>query len=66
MDKHKGSIEVRSRSHQAGADGSSTSGSGTNSSGTVFMLFFPDYGVAQPTVMAAEQSTAPVVSEQLA
>ena len=66
MDKHKGSIEVRSRSNQAGANGSDTNGSGANSSGTVFMLFFPDYGVAQPTVMAAEQSTAPVVSEQLA
>ena len=30
------------------------------------MLFFPDYGVGQPTVTAHEQSTAPVISEQLA
>jgi hypothetical protein len=66
MDKHKGSIQVRSRSNQAGANGSGTNGSGTNSSGTVFMLFFPDYGVGQPTVTAHDQATVPVVSEQLA
>jgi hypothetical protein len=30
------------------------------------MLFFPDYGVGQPTIDAIEQSTASVTSEQLA
>jgi PAS domain S-box-containing protein len=61
MDKHKGSIVVRSRGSESG-----TNGSGTKRSGTVFMLFFPDYGVGQPTVTAHEQSTAAVISEQLA
>jgi prolipoprotein diacylglyceryltransferase len=56
MDKHQGTIAVRSRS-----------GSGeTNGSGTVFMLFFPDYGVGRPAAEAVEQSTIPVTSEQLA
>jgi PAS domain S-box-containing protein len=56
MDKHQGTIAVRSRS-----------GSGeTNGSGTVFMLFFPDYGVGRPAADAVEQSTIPVTSEQLA
>jgi signal transduction histidine kinase len=57
MDKHRGLIAVRSRCEaEEGA------------SGTVFMLFFPDYGVSKPAVAAEsnEQSAAPQISEQLA
>jgi PAS domain S-box-containing protein len=56
MDKHQGSIAVRSRSGPPEANGS----------GTVFMLFFPDYGVGHPATETIEQSTASVISEQLA
>jgi PAS domain S-box-containing protein len=56
MDKHQGTIAVRSRS------GSSE----TNGSGTVFMLFFPDIGVGHPTMDIGEQNAVQVVSEQLA
>jgi PAS domain S-box-containing protein len=55
MEKHQGSIAVRSRSGPPEANGS----------GTVFMLFFPDYGVGHPAD-TFEQSTAEVISEQLA
>ena len=58
MDKHHGLIAVRSRCEaEEGAPG------------TVFMLFFPDYGVGKPAVAAAEsneQGDAPQISEQLA
>jgi len=56
VDKHQGTITVRSRFEPPEGNGS----------GTVFMLFFPDYGVGQPTIDAIEQSTASVTSEQLA
>jgi hypothetical protein len=56
MDKHQGTIAVRSRSAPGEA----------NPSGTVFMLFFPDHGVGRPAVEMAEQSAAAAVSEQLA
>jgi PAS domain S-box-containing protein len=56
VDKHQGTITVRSRFEPPEGNGS----------GTVFMLFFPDYGVGQPTTDAIEQSTASVTSEQLA
>jgi PAS domain S-box-containing protein len=56
MDKHQGTIAVRSRSGSPD----------TNGSGTVFMLFFPDTGVGHPAADMSEQNTAPVVSEQLA
>ena len=57
MDKHRGLIAVRSRCEaEQGA------------SGTVFMLFFPDYGVGKPAAAAEsnEQNAAPQISEQLA
>jgi PAS domain S-box-containing protein len=57
MEKHHGRILVRSRCEaQQGA------------SGTVFMLFFPDFGVGKPAAVTelAEQSAAPETSEQLA
>jgi PAS domain S-box-containing protein len=56
MDKHQGTIAVRSRCEKPE----------TNGSGTLFMLFFPEHGVGRPAVEAAEQSAATVVSEQLA
>jgi signal transduction histidine kinase len=57
MDKHQGSIAVRSRS----------SSPKHNGSGTVFMLFFPDYGVGHPgTVEPAERNATPVASAQIA
>jgi signal transduction histidine kinase len=54
MDKHQGTIAVRSRCEMPDKSGS----------GTVFMLFFPDHGVARPAVI--EQKSPAVVSEQLA
>jgi signal transduction histidine kinase len=56
VDKHQGTITVRSRFEPPQANGS----------GTVFMLFFPDYGVGHPVADAIEQNTAAVTSEQLA
>jgi signal transduction histidine kinase len=56
VDKHHGTITVRSCFEPPEANGS----------GTVFMLFFPDYGVGRPAEDAIEQSTASVTSEQLA
>jgi PAS domain S-box-containing protein len=57
MDKHQGSIAVRSRS----------SSPQQNGSGTVFMLFFPDYGVGYPPpAEPAEQNVTPVASAQMA
>jgi PAS domain S-box-containing protein len=52
MGKHHGSITVRSRAEI----------------GTVFMLFFPDYGVGKPPQApeSREQSATPQTSEQLA
>jgi PAS domain S-box-containing protein len=57
MDKHHGSISVHSRVK-----------SDAHTSGTVFMLFFPDGGVAKPVVAieAIAQTAAPQVTEQLA
>jgi PAS domain S-box-containing protein len=54
MGKHQGTIAVRSRCEMTEK----------YESGTVFMLFFPDYGVGRPA--AAEQKSARVISEQLA
>jgi PAS domain S-box-containing protein len=54
MGKHQGTIAVRSRCEMTEK----------YESGTVFMLFFPDYGVGRPA--AAEQKGARVISEQLA
>jgi signal transduction histidine kinase len=54
MGKHQGTIAVRSRCEMPEKF----------ESGTVFMLFFPDYGVGRPA--AAEQKSARVISEQLA
>jgi PAS domain S-box-containing protein len=57
MDKHQGSIVVRSRCVVPEQNGS----------GTVFMLFFPDYGVGRPaTVDPAERDVKPVASAQIA
>jgi hypothetical protein len=47
MGKHRGSITVRSRTE----------------TGTVFMLFFPDYGVGKPPEAAEPKEQ---ISEQLA
>lgn len=55
MDKHQGTIVVRSRCE-----------SPKGASGTVFMLFFPDNGVGQPALEAGESSAATVTSEQMA
>ncbi|HEY3990337.1 MAG TPA: ATP-binding protein [Acidobacteriaceae bacterium] len=63
MDKHQGIITVRSRCEKPDETREK------NGSGTVFMLFFPDRGVAQPAAEAAEpgeQNAATVVSAQLA
>ena len=56
MDKHQGTIAVRSRCENPEKRGS----------GTVFMLFFPDHGVGRPAAEAGEQAAATVISEQLA
>jgi PAS domain S-box-containing protein len=56
MDKHQGTIAVRSRCENPEKRGS----------GTVFMLFFPDHGVGRPAAEAGEQPAATVISEQLA
>jgi hypothetical protein len=57
MDKHEGSIVVRSRCAVPEQNGS----------GTVFMLFFPDYGVGRPaTAEPAERNVTPVASAQMA
>jgi signal transduction histidine kinase len=56
MDKHQGSIVVRSRCALPERE----------TSGTVFMLFFPDRGVEQPAAETAEQGTAKEISEQMA
>jgi PAS domain S-box-containing protein len=50
LEKHGASIYVKSR--QAAI------GSGVRTSGTVFMLFFPEQGVARPNAMPATASTA--------
>jgi PAS domain S-box-containing protein len=55
MDKHQGTIVVRSRCE-----------SPKGAPGTVFMLFFPDRGVGQPAAQAAELNAATVISEQMA
>jgi PAS domain S-box-containing protein len=55
MDKHQGTIVVRSRCE-----------SPKGAPGTVFMLFFPDRGVGQPAAEAAESSAVTVISEQMA
>jgi PAS domain S-box-containing protein len=56
MDKHQGSIAVRSRSESPG-----------QKSGTVFMLFFPDHGVGKAAaVQTTEQISAQQTSVQLA
>jgi PAS domain S-box-containing protein len=56
MEKHQGSIVVRSRCELPERE----------ASGTVFMLFFPDRGVEQPAAEMGEQSTATEISEQMA
>jgi signal transduction histidine kinase len=56
MEKHQGTIAVRSRCERPEEHGS----------GTVFMLFFPDRGVGRPATEAGEQRAAAVISEQLA
>jgi PAS domain S-box-containing protein len=56
MDKHQGTIVVRSRCDTPQKNGS----------GTVFMLFFPDRGVGRPAAEPAEQVVVSVTSEQLA
>jgi signal transduction histidine kinase len=56
MDKHQGTIAVRSRCEAPEKRGS----------GTVFMLFFPDRGVGRPAGEASEQPAATMISEQLA
>ena len=56
MEKHQGSIVVRSRCALPERE----------TSGTVFMLFFPDRGVEQPAAETGEQVTAKEISEQLA
>jgi PAS domain S-box-containing protein len=56
MEKHQGTIAVRSRCETSGQGGS----------GTVFMLFFPDKAVAQPDPKPQQQSTSALPSEQLA
>jgi signal transduction histidine kinase len=56
MEKHQGSIVVRSRCELPERE----------ASGTVFMLFFPDRGVEQPAPEMGEQSTATEISEQMA
>jgi signal transduction histidine kinase len=56
MDKHQGSIAVRSRSQSA-----------EQKAGTIFMLFFPDRGIGKAAaVEPAEQSAARQTTEQLA
>jgi hypothetical protein len=54
MDKHQGSIVVRSRCESPAQNG------------TVFMLFFPDHGVGRPAAEPGEQSAVTMISEQLA
>jgi signal transduction histidine kinase len=56
MDKHQGTIAVRSRCEVPEKSGS----------GTIFMLFFPDHGVGRPATATVEQKTVTVISEQLA
>ena len=56
MDKHQGTIVVRSRCETQNG----------SRSGTVFMLFFPDYGVGRPAAEAGEQSATPIASAQMA
>jgi PAS domain S-box-containing protein len=56
MEKHQGTIAVRSRCEIPEK----------RASGTAFMLFFPDYGVGRPAAEAGGQSAATVISEQLA
>jgi hypothetical protein len=56
MEKHQGTIMVRSRCETPEKNGS----------GTIFMLFFPDRGAGQPPAEANEAMGATAVSEQLA
>jgi PAS domain S-box-containing protein len=56
MEKHQGTIAVRSRCENPEK----------RASGTAFMLFFPDHGVGRPAAEAGGQSAATVISEQLA
>ena len=64
MDKHRGTIVVRSRTATPGSATAEKNGVETKS-GTVFMLFFPDHGVGQPpTAETAERSVTPIAPAQ--
>jgi signal transduction histidine kinase len=58
LEKHGASIFVKSRTV---SDGASTS-QGAGQQGTVFMLFFPDHGVARPT---SSDAVSPVLTAAL-
>jgi signal transduction histidine kinase len=64
MDKHSGSIVVRSRTATPDSATAAKNGAGTRS-GTVFMLFFPDHGVGQPPVVeTVKRSVTPIAPAQ--
>jgi PAS domain S-box-containing protein len=64
MDKHSGSIVVRSRTATPDSATAEKNGAGTTS-GTVFMLFFPDHGVGQPPVVdTVKRTVTPITPAQ--
>jgi hypothetical protein len=64
MDKHQGTIMVRSRTATPDSATAEKNGAETRS-GTVFMLFFPDHGVGQPVVVeTVERSMTPIAPAQ--
>jgi PAS domain S-box-containing protein len=64
MDKHSGSIVVRSRTATVDSAAAEKNGAETRS-GTVFMLFFPDHGVGQPPVVeTVKRSVTPIAPAQ--
>jgi PAS domain S-box-containing protein len=64
MDKHQGTIVVRSRTATPDSAAAEKNGAGTTS-GTVFMLFFPDHGVGQPPVVeTVKRSATPIAPAQ--